>query len=93
MSCGIYKITNSINNKCYVGQSIDIERRWRDHKKNYLSSNYPLYLAFKKYGLDNFTFEILEECNECELDQKEIYWIDYYHGYSQGYNQTTGGQG
>ena len=95
----IYKITNLINNKCYIGQTIkNIEERWNRHKrdafnkKNY-NYNYPLYKAFRKYGLENFSFEIIEECNISELNEKEIYWIQYYDSYKNGYNQTTGGKG
>jgi group I intron endonuclease len=94
MSCGIYKITNKVNGHSYIGQSVNIETRWvhhRNYKKN--QSHYPLYIAFKKYGIENFDFEILELCSSQELDQKEIFWIDYYNTYVNGYNQTTGGQG
>ena len=91
---GIYKITNNINGQCYIGQSVDIKRRWQRHK-NYpnTNSNYPLYLAFKKYGLENFTFETLEECEIFELDEKEKYYIEYFNSYKKGYNQTQGGSG
>lgn len=94
MSCGIYKITNMINQKSYIGQSIDIERRWRSHRNTYnWIKNYPLYLAFKKYGLNNFRFEILEECSFNELNNKEKYYISFYNSWKNGYNQTDGGQG
>lgn len=91
--CGIYKITNKLNGKCYIGQSIDIIQRWRHHR-NYPKSisHYPLYLAFQEYGLENFTFEVLEECDIQELDIKEQFYIQKYHSYSNGYNQTIGGQ-
>ena len=95
----IYKITNLINNKCYIGQTIkSIEERWRDHKcKAFNSSskcyNYPLYRAFRKYGINNFSFEIIEKCKISELNKKEIYWIQYYNSYKKGYNQTLGGDG
>lgn len=90
---GIYKITNNINNHCYIGQSRQIEKRWNNHKiassnKNDKGYNYPLYKAFRKYGIDNFTFEIIEECAIEQLNDKEIYWINYYN---PEYNQTTGG--
>ena len=101
---GIYKIENLINGKKYIGQSINIYERWNDHKRtNERTSSkqkqtYPLYLAFKKYGIENFSFEIIEECSVDELDEKEKYWIKYYHSYiydsqSNGYNLTLGGQG
>ena len=64
--CGIYKIANKINGKCYIGQSIDIKRRWRQHKEIYVNPtaegyDYPLYKAIRFYGLENFSFEVLEE--------------------------------
>lgn len=93
MSCGIYKITNNVNQHCYIGQSINIESRWVHHKNFSKSMNhYPLYLAFEKYGIENFTFEIIEECPIEKLNEREIYWIQYYNSYYDGYNQTTGGQ-
>ena len=93
---GIYKITNLINGKPYVGQSVDIHKRWKREKedsKNVKSNsyNYPLMRAFRKYGIDNFSFEVIEECNIEELNEKEIYWIDFYDSFFHGYNQTPGG--
>lgn len=90
--CGIYKITNTINGQCYIGQSIDIATRWRHHKSYPLAaSHYPLYRAFDKYGLDNFTFEVIEECRPSELDNKECDYIKKFNSYLDGYNQTCGG--
>ncbi len=93
---GIYKITNSINGKCYIGQSNYIERRFAQHKSPYEQQRYsekPLYRAFKKYGIANFTFEILEECKIEELNEKEQYWIKTLQSltYENGYNVTVGG--
>lgn len=90
---GIYKITNKITNKSYIGQSRDIKKRWNNHKiasKNPSdnSYDYPLYKAFRKYGIDNFVFEILEECEIKELNNKEQFWINYY---KPNYNQAPGG--
>jgi group I intron endonuclease len=76
--CGIYKIENKINGKKYIGQSIDIHRRWVDHRRDIKARNYFLYQAFKKYGISNFSFEIIEECTEEELNEKEAYWIKFY---------------
>lgn len=91
---GIYKITNLINNKSYIGQSVDIQRRWSRHRNyNLFQTDYPLYRAFEKYGIKNFNFEVLEECSIQELDSKEIMYIQHYDSYNNGYNQTTGGQG
>lgn len=93
---GIYKIENLINHKIYIGQSVNIERRWRDEKrcafiKEDKSYNYPLSRAFRKYGINNFSFEIIEECSKEELNNKERFWINYYNSFFQGYNQTLGG--
>lgn len=94
---GIYKITNLVNGKSYIGQSTNIEKRFIGHKsvafnpndKNY---NYPLYRAIRKYGLENFSFEVLEECDVSELNNKEIYYISKYHTHGKfGYNQDDGG--
>ena len=100
MACGIYKITNQINGKVYIGQSKRIEERWKEHKKkpfleNSEEYNYPLYQAIRKYGLENFKFKILERCLPEELNQKEIDYISIYESYppehGKGYNQTSGG--
>lgn len=93
---GIYKITNKINNHCYIGQSIHIHIRWNEHKLKYnweRESNKPLYKAFMKYGLENFTFEVIEECPVELLNEREMYWIDYYNSFKDGYNVTSGGEG
>ena len=85
-----------INGKSYIGQSVDIHRRWRmevaDSKNaNNHSYDYPLMKAFRKYGIDNFKFEIIEECKNEELNQREVYWIDCFDTFFHGYNQTLGG--
>ena len=98
---GIYKITNLVNNKIYIGQSINIKRRFEEHhyKPFYQKGdeyNIPLYRAIRKYGVDNFNFEVIEECLPEELNDKEQYWIQYYNSYIQnncGYNLTYGGDG
>lgn len=88
---GIYKITNSITNKSYIGQSIDIERRIEDHK--FRNSNSLIHLIIQQYGWDNFTYEILEECSQQELNEKEIKWINFYNSFENGYNLNRGGSG
>lgn len=85
--CGIYLIHNTINNKNYVGQSKHIMRRWTEHRYDSKTKNYPLYNAIRKYGLNNFEFSILEECEIDELPFKEDYYIDKYNAYvPYGYN-------
>ena len=93
---GIYCITNLINNKKYIGQSIYIENRWHYHKSScHWQDNKPLYRAFQKYGLENFKFEIIEELppDRAILNEREKYWIQYYQStvHQQGYNLTKGG--
>lgn len=91
---GIYKITNKVNGKYYIGKSIDIYRRWKDEKR-FVSVNDHLQNAFKKYGFDNFSFEILEECSEELLNDREIYYISLLDATNnkKGYNMTFGGTG
>ena len=80
MSCGIYKITNNINNKIYIGCSKNIEHRWLAHKsesilENNQQYNYSIHKAFRKYGLDNFSFEIIEE-----LPEEKQEWFNKKYG-------------
>lgn len=91
----IYKITNNINGKCYVGKTErTIQVRWSEHTRpSRWKLDLPLYRAFLKYGIDNFSVEELEECEDVILDDREIYWIDYFDAYSKGYNCTAGGEG
>lgn len=87
---GIYKITNLINGKKYVGQSIHIERRWKEHI--YQNRNSAIHQAIEKYGVENFNFEIIEECPQSQLDEREIFWIKHFNSYENGYNLTPGGR-
>lgn len=92
---GIYKITNLINNHSYIGQSVNIEDRIRRHKtkyKNPMANDYNkiLYKAFRKYGIENFSFEVIEQCSINQLDLKEKQWIQYYNTFEEGYNITRG---
>lgn len=89
MSCGIYKITNTINGKTYIGQSSNIEERWKKHK--YANDDFAIHKAMRKYGIENFTFSIVEECATEELNNREIYWINYYNSLEDGYNMIPGG--
>ena len=102
MICGIYKITNLVNGKIYIGQSVDIYRRWEQHKKIGRSKkgykgyrNQPLYRALRKYGEQNFSFEIIEVCSQDMILEREEYWIKYYDctiSNNKGYNLTGGGK-
>lgn len=96
VTTGIYKIENMLNGKVYIGQSKNIGRRWTQHKQRSMENgckeyDYPLYRAFRKYGIDNFDFSILEECSEETLNEREQYWIKYFNSKKNGYNQTDGG--
>lgn len=86
----IYKITNLINNKCYIGQTTDYKRRFIEHKRMYQENDKTLYKAFKKYGIDNFSFEVLEKCKN--YNEREIYYIEKFDSYHNGYNMTLGGE-
>ena len=91
--CGIYKITNQLNKKFYIGQSVDIHKRWLTHCRD--TDDCPIHKAIQKYGKENFSLEILEKCSKEELNEKEIFWIKKYNGYesSNCYNATRGGEG
>lgn len=92
---GIYKITNQINGHSYIGLSTHIEDRWVYHQKLYnqnRENTKSLYLAIKKYGIENFKFEILEECAPEILGEREKYYITLYDTYHNGYNMTAGGE-
>lgn len=95
---GIYAIKNLINNKIYIGQSIDIKRRCNTHryKLNHLKHpNKYLQKEWIKYGKENFIFEIIEKCDDILLKEKEKYWIKYYNttNINKGYNIKIGGNG
>jgi len=93
--CGIYKYQNLINNKIYIGKTIDIAQRKRDHRSdasNPKRDNCIFHKALRKYGEENFSFEIVEECSKQELNEKEKFWIQYYNSkVPNGYNMTAGG--
>lgn len=91
----IYKITNKINSKCYIGKTArTINERWKEHQRNVTKyPNLPLYRAFIKYGLINFEISKVEQCDNSILDEREIYWIKTYDSYHNGYNCTLGGEG
>ena len=98
---GIYKITNKLNNKCYIGKSSNIEERFQYHQTNYSAHtkewNKTLYQAFRKYGITNFSFEIIEEMSQEDYkkysNNREQFWIIFYDSLENGYNETAGGDG
>lgn len=93
---GIYKITNLITGDCYIGQSKDIYRRWKRHKNPNTwerDKTNKLYCAFESYGVESFSFEIIEQCTEELLKQREKYWIKAYNSQEQYNKITCGGDG
>ena len=92
---GIYIITNQVNHMSYIGQSTNIASRWKQHIKRGIGAETPtrnkLYPAMMEYGIENFTFEIIEECPVNRLNELETYWIDFFETQSYGYNVTKGG--
>ena len=92
---GIYRWTNIVNNKAYIGKAKDLKKRKRDFESNktYTIEHSKIDRARRKYSLDKWNYEILEYCTEIELNEKEIYYIALYDTYNNGYNMTTGGDG
>ena len=92
--CGIYKITNQLDNYCYIGQSVDVAKRWAEHVKCGLGIDTPagnkLYDAMQKNGIQHFSFELLEECPRASLNEKEREYINIYDSYNLGYNSNSG---
>ena len=87
---GIYKITNTQNEMCYVGQAVNISDRWKQHIKRGIGAEAPtrnkLYPAMLEIGVENFTFEIIEECDRAMLNEREDYWQEYFHAKDFGYS-------
>ena len=92
--CGIYKITNKATGEVYIGQSVDIATRWKNHVKCGLgidaSATNTLYNNMQSTGVWNFTFELLQKCERSKLNEKERFWIDMYSSNKVGLN-TRGG--
>lgn len=91
----IYIIKNTINNKVYIGQTCQsLHERFMQHRKPSIikqRGTYKLYNAMEKYGKENFYCELLEDnISESEIDNKEIYYIEKYNSYENGYNSTRG---
>ena len=89
----IYKITNQLNQKSYIGQTITpIKNRMYKHYSHSKVATTGIDYAIKKYGQENFIVEEICECDDSQLDELETYYIQYYNTYNNGYNLTTGGQ-
>jgi hypothetical protein len=94
----IYKATNLINGKSYVGLSTRFFHRWKLHKRDTFSPSqpayhYPLHRAMRKHGLHTFCWEILETPKIEQLKEREKYWISHFDTFKSGYNCTEGGDG
>jgi len=87
---GIYKIT-SPSNKIYIGQSYNIFKRKKEYKMLNCKFQLKLYNSLKKYGWENHIFEVIEECDIDQLNEREIYWIQYYNSTKSGLNIREGG--
>ena len=87
---GIYKITNIENQMCYVGQAVTISDRWKQHIKRGIGAETPtknkLYPAMLEYGVENFTFEVIEKVEKSKLNEREDYWQQYFHAKDFGYS-------
>ena len=80
----------------YIGSSIDVERRWRQHKEASINEkdhhyNYPLMIAFREFGIANFTFEVIERVEKENLSAREKFWIEFYGADKYGFNMKAGG--
>jgi len=94
--CGIYKITNQLNNFVYIGQSTEMATRWKNHAKAGLGIDTPagnkLYQSMISDGLENFSFELLEKCKKEELNEKEKFYINLYQSNQFGFNSQKGNE-
>lgn len=92
---GIYKLTDLTSGQVYVGQSVNVKKRFAEHAKKSLGlegvPNNKLYKAMSASGLENFTFELLEECPKAQLNDREKFYIDYYQSVEYGLNEKAGG--
>jgi len=89
---GIYKITSQPDQTIYIGQAVDISDRWPQHVKAALKGERSkFYTAMREIGPENFTFEVIEECDQAKLNEREKYWIEFYNSVEYGYNTQAGG--
>ena len=93
----LYKISNLINGKVYVGQTYDFAQRKAGHvyRSKDLTNERPLYRSMRKHGIENFSFDIIEECVDSQVDEREKFWISHYDSTNtnKGYNLEPGGKG
>lgn len=91
---GIYKLTNQKTGECYIGQAKDCKKRIYEHMRAGLGIDTPqgnqLYQAMQKYGIDDFSIELLLKCKPEELNDKEKYFIELYQSQTYGYNISSG---
>lgn len=95
---GVYLVRNVLTDEKYIGASSDVEMRWKQHRLRYADVrckeyHKTLYVAMRYYGLNNFEFSILEECDKDVLDEHEMFWIAHFNTFLSGYNDTPGGIG
>lgn len=94
-SPGIYKIENILDGKVYIGQSVNVKNRMRDHLKSAVGistiANQIVHEAMNEEGIENFIFHLIDSCEREKLNDREKYWIDYYQSNDWGYNRTKGG--
>jgi len=92
--CGVYKITHIASGKSYIGISKDVHRRWTQHKSwvNTGARRSAIYSAMQKYGIDAFSWQIIEECSKDDLEMREQHWIAVFDTFRNGYNLTAGGE-
>lgn len=87
---GIYKITNSTNQMCYIGQAVNVAKRWKEHIRCAIGAdkapNNKLYAAMRESGIENFTFELIEECPQEILNEREQFWQEYFQAKTFGYS-------
>ena len=91
--CGIYKITNLQNGRCYIGQSVNSADRFKAHIRAGLgidATRNKLYTTMQSVGIENFSFEVIEECSREQLNEREKFWIAYYQSDTVGLNSTKG---
>lgn len=92
----VYVIRNLINDKVYVGQTRNFAKRKAGHLYGVRKGvEHPLYHSIRKHGEENFSFEILEECEDVMINEREIHWISHFNSFNseKGYNLTPGGDG